>query len=250
MKKIIVANWKINPQHVDDAVRRAQVIDRGMRRMRGIEAVIAPPFPFLAALKKHTRNLILCAQDVSCRESGAYTGEVSRSMLESVGARVIIVGHSERREHNNENDDVVNKKIKAALSRKTRVILCVGEKDRQPDNFQLFVKQQILSAFRNVAKQFSKQVIIAYEPVWAIGTGKTVNPNDLYEMAIYIRRTLLDVFSKKAAHTIPVLYGGSIDSKNAKYFLGVEGVNGLLVGGASLNPHEFLKIADSAASMK
>ena len=166
-------------------------------------------------------------------------------MIASLGVQFVIAGHSERRTLG-ETDAMVNQKVKAILAGGLRAVLCVGEHDRTEENFQQFVRRQLASACAGIAKKKAAHLIIAYEPVWAIGTGKVVGTNDLFEMATYIRRTLLEMFGKAQALRIPILYGGSVNESNARGFLDVAGVGGLLVGGASLDAEEFSAIVKSA----
>ncbi|MBI4114792.1 MAG: triose-phosphate isomerase [Candidatus Niyogibacteria bacterium] len=257
MRKIIIANWKLNPATLAAAQLLARRIEKVLAlisskrlgRSKKAEMVIAPPFPFLLEVGRILRRSSLGAQDVFWEEKGAYTGAVSPLMLRSLGVRYVIVGHSERRDFAHETDAEINGKIRSALAKGFFVVLCVGEKDRKKENFERFVKQELLLDFQGIPKKYSKKIIIAYEPIWAIGTGKTVRSSDLYEMVMYIRRVLFDIFGKKAAHSIPVLYGGSVNAKNANIFLEVDGVNGLLVGGASLDPEEFLGIVKSVSGV-
>ena len=232
MKRIVIANWKMNPKNIAEAKKLAAGFIRlgGIRKK--INLVIAPPFVYFPIFGV---KFELAAQNAFYETSGAYTGEISPAMLYSLGIRHVILGHSERREHSGETDSVINSKVKAALNSGLGVVLCVGEKSRDDENFQVFVRDQLRKDLEGISKRYSAKIIIAYEPIWAIGTGKTVKPEDLYEMTTYIRRTLLDLLGKNAAHRIPVLYGGSVSAKNSKSFLDVNGVNGLLVGGASLD---------------
>lgn len=247
MKKIIIGNWKLNPTTLARALQIQSRIHHFVKKSRRAFVILAPPFPFLHPLVIKAKGLHIAAQNSFWEATGAYTGEVSPAILRSINVRYVIIGHSERREYMRETDAQINKKVKTALKSGLTVILCIGEKSRDEENFQKIVKNQLFSDIKGVAKTYAHKIIIAYEPVWAIGTGKTVHPADLYEMAMYIRRALFDVFGKKAAHSIPVLYGGSVHSKNAGDFLAVDGVDGLLVGGASLDPKEFGKIIEIAA---
>ncbi|PIR69200.1 MAG: triose-phosphate isomerase [Candidatus Niyogibacteria bacterium CG10_big_fil_rev_8_21_14_0_10_46_36] len=247
--KIIIANWKSNPHTVKKAVRLARDIERGVSRLRRVRTVIAPPTAYLRDVGKALRSSRLGAQNASVKDEGPFTGEVSAPMLSSVGVSYVILGHSERRMHFHETDTEINEKIKRALKSGLSVVLCVGERDRSKERFLQLVKHQILAGLKKVSRGHSKKIIIAYEPIWAIGTGSPVSPEDLYEMTLYIRRILLDLFGKKAAHAMQVLYGGSVSSKNAASFLSVEGVDGLLVGGASLRAQEFIHITKEASTL-
>lgn len=246
MRKLIIANWKMNPAGQAMAKRLFAGIVSGVRGVYNADVVICPPFIYLSGLD--SKKVKLGAQDIFWADKGAYTGEVSGKMLKSLGVKYVIVGHSERRAHLGETDEMINKKIKAALKLGLKPIFCVGEKQRKNNDYYVFVKNQIKAGLAKVPKKLSKNIIIAYEPVWAIGTGKAVKPQDLFEMATYIRRVVFNIFGKKTAYKMPILYGGSVNAKNAAKFLNVEGVNGFLVGGASLNAKEFTKIVKEAAN--
>ncbi|MBI2038712.1 MAG: triose-phosphate isomerase [Candidatus Niyogibacteria bacterium] len=240
MRRLFIANWKMNPMTVAAARKLFAGIVLGTAGAKNAQIVVAPPVPFLVALPKN-RRIALGAQNLFWERSGAYTGEISAEMISALGAEFAIIGHSERRALG-ETDAMINRKIKAALSSDLYSVLCVGERDRSDENFQHIVRKQVLADLLNVPKKHAFRLVVAYEPVWAIGTGKTVEPRDLFEMATYIRRTLLELFGKSLALRIPILYGGSVNAVNAPDFLNVAGVGGLLVGGASLDADEFSAI--------
>ncbi len=230
MKKIIIANWKMNPSTEGEAVKLAKAEDEK-------NVVIVPPFPFLKSVKNVLRNASLGAQDVFYEKEGAYTGEVSPVMLEKLGVAYVIVGHSERRRLG-EDDAMIAKKVRAAMDTGLKVILCVGEplnvRRKGKRAVDVFIKKQ-LSYIKN-----KKNLIIAYEPVWAIGTGKNADPDDAARVAEVIRKKL----------PVPVLYGGSTNSRNAKSFLEKKEIAGLLVGGASIDPREFGKMVTIARHIR
>lgn len=233
----------MNPRTLAEAKELAAVFKRFVKLGNKIRVIAAPPFVYFSLFGRHS---MLAAQNSFYEDRGAYTGEISPAMLRALGVKYVILGHSERREHAGEIDSIINAKVKAVLRAGLNAVLCIGEKSREDENFQVFVRDELRKDLEGVSRRFLSRIIVAYEPIWAIGTGKTVKPGDLFEMATYIRRSLLDLFGVKAAHKIPVLYGGSVDAKNAKSFLDVSGVNGLLVGGSSLNSVEFKKILRSA----
>jgi triosephosphate isomerase len=245
-KKLIVGNWKMNPGSVEES----RVIFDGIKKEAGkissVQIVICPPAVFLSELSKKVsgHRVVLGAQNTFLEALGAYTGEISLPMLSSVGAKYIIIGHSENRA-TGETNEMVNKKILATLKMELVAVLCVGEKERNEggEYFQ-FIKDQIESAFLKVPKRLVANVIIAYEPVWAIGTHASgvVTPSDLLEMALFIRKTLFDIFGRESSRSVSILYGGSVDEKNSESFLREGGVDGLLVGRASLSPEKFIKI--------
>lgn len=251
MKRIIVANWKMNPQSALEAAAIIAGLMPVCKSLKNTQAVICPPFVYLN-LKSKIKNLKFTtgAQDVFWEESGAYTGGVSVKMLKNLGVTHVIVGHSERRAHFQETDNMVNKKVLTALRAGLKVILCVGERERIDSEMPTIVKEELTLGLRGVAAQKAKNLIIAYEPIWAIGSDRADTPEDLFGMVIYIRRALLDIFGKNFAESIPVLYGGSADDKNAEGFLKVRGVHGLLVGRASLDIKKFGNILKIASSLK
>ncbi|MBI5742683.1 MAG: triose-phosphate isomerase [Candidatus Niyogibacteria bacterium] len=253
MKRIIVANWKMNPPTAKEAGSILAGIAATARGLKNTEAIICPPFLFLSDSKLKTKNSKLAygAQDVFYESSGAFTGEVSVKMLKDAGVAYVIIGHSERRMHQGESDSLINKKVVAALAAGLKVILCVGERERVRGELPMVVKEELLADLANVTPQKAKNIIIAYEPIWAIGEGKQADtPEDLFEIVIYIRRTLLDIFGKTLAEKMPLLYGGSVDDKNAAAFLDVAGVQGLLVGRASLDAKKFGNILKIAEKLK
>lgn len=246
MKKIIVANLKMNLASVAETRRLLAAIGKASRRLKAVEAVFCPPFVFLGGLKDG--GVKLGAQDVFWEVSGAYTGEISPTMLKKLGVKYVIIGHSERRENLGETDEMVNKKVKAALQVGLKVILCVGEKIREDGVMPPIVKEELTRDLDGITRKLARNLIIAYEPIWAIGTGKTDNPKNLVGIVIYIRRILFDFYGRMA-YDMPILYGGSVNEKNAGEFLSAKGVGGLLVGGASLDSKKFIKIM-SASSLK
>ncbi|MDP3784828.1 MAG: triose-phosphate isomerase [bacterium] len=252
MRKIIIANWKMNPASPQEARRLFNSVQKITRKLRGAEVVIMPPFVYLP-LFNPSRAIKLGAQDVSFKSfpagAGAYTGEISARMLKMLGVSYVLMGHSERREYFGETDKIIGEKLNAAVSQGLKAVLCVGEKEKVKEAFPQIVKSELKAALTNLPRRYAARIIIAYEPVWAISTTKGAKPDtpgNFFEMSIFIRRVILDIWGKAAALKIPILYGGSVTSKNAKGFLEVNGTQGLLVGGASLRAEEFSKILDFA----
>jgi len=253
MKELIIANWKMNPRTEKEAVRLAKETEKKTRGLKNAEVVIAPPFVFLEAvgkiLKPITYNLKpkLGAQDIFWKEKGAYTGEVSSQELKSLGVKYVIVGHSERRLAG-ETDTEISWKVAAGLKAGLRVVLCVGEpwsvRKRGLAAAKRFVENQFQKDLKGIKnyKLKTKNLIIAYEPVWAIGTGRADKPKDAVEMARFIKKSL--VVSHKSK--VRVLYGGSVNSKNARAFLSPKEIDGALVGKASLKAGEFGRIVRTA----
>lgn len=218
------------------------------RRPEHVITVIAPPFPFLSEIERlsPSQRISLAAQDVFFESIGAHTGEVSVPMLKSVGVSMVVVGHSERRARG-ESDDEIYRDTQAVLQAKVTAIICVGERERDAQgNFFSVVETQLRAALRNVSATDLKRVVIAYEPVWAIGTGDTATPEDAHEMKLFIHKFLCDRFDRKAAASVRILYGGSVKKKNATQLLEVGHVDGFLIGGASLKPAEFVDIIQQA----
>jgi len=246
---LVVGNWKMNPTTIAKA--RKLFLDTRTKlgaRKRTVTSVIAAPFPFISELQRlsPSQRIALAAQDVFFEASGAHTGEVSITMLKSVGVSMVIVGHSERRARG-EDDDEIYCDVQAVLASKTTVIICVGEKARDSHgNYFGIVEAQIRAALRNVAVKELTRVVIAYEPVWAIGTGKTASAEDAYEMKLFIHKLLTDRYDRKAAEKVRIIYGGSVKKHNATELLTIGQVDGFLIGGASLKASDFTHIIDSA----
>src|SRR3989344_3402906 len=241
MKKLVIANWKTNPKTAREAVLLAHAVEKSVRHVsRKVEVVLVPPFPFLSLITYHS-SLKLGAQDVFWERGGAYTGEVSASQLKSLGVSYVIVGHSERRSPltgGGETSEMVRKKMTAVLKMGMRAVLCVGE--------------ELHEGLRGVNKSLLRNLIVVYEPPWSISSHKHAKPDtaqNFFEMSILIRRELVHLIGKKRAMRTPILYGGSVDEKNAVLFVREGRVDGLLVGGASLHPKNFIGIVRSIAEI-
>ena len=246
---LIVGNWKMNPGTIGSAKRLFHdVQDRLGTRPSSVRVVIAPPFPFISDLAKlsPSRRIALGAQAVFFERSGAYTGEVSLSMLKSIGTRYVIVGHSERRKRG-ETDEEVYRDLDAVLRGKLNAIVCVGEtvRDKQ-GNYFTNVEAQLRAALAAIDKKRLTHLSIAYEPVWAIGTGVNATPEDAYEMKLFIQKILVDRFGRAAAEKVRILYGGSVNRTNVEALLTDGKVDGFLVGGASLRATDFGFIIETA----
>lgn len=227
MKPLIIANWKCNPVTLREARRLFDSVKNSIKNIKNVEVVICPPFVYLSSLKFQVSGFRLGSQSCFWEEKGAFTGEVSPAMLKNLGCRYVIIGHSERRKYQKETDEMINKKIKAVLKNDLKPILCVEN------------VSQVKRGLKEISKDGLKNVVIAYEPVFAIGSGKPCSP----QRAEKIRKTI-----KSAINTdILILYGGSVNSQNVRDYIKKAGFQGLLVGGASLNPEEFIKIVKNAA---
>ncbi len=251
-KQLIIGNWKMNPRTVLEAQKLFDDIKKEVAVFQGTDVAVCPPFVFLSGLSalNSGKEISLGAQNVSSEEEGACTGEISVGMLKTLSVKFAIIGHSERRAMG-ETDEMVSKKVVAAVKAGLTAVLCVGERERDHESaFLQILKEQIIASLSGISERQLKNVVIAYEPVWAIGAKAkgVVEPEALLETIIFIRKVLSDLYSQKTAHAMKILYGGSVDEKNAGSFLKEGGANGLLVGRASLNAKKFveiLKIADN-----
>ena len=234
MKKLIVANWKCNPTTLKEAKLLFNSVKNGVKNIKNVEVVICPPFIYLSNIQHLKSDIQFGAQDCFWEQNGAFTGEISPSMLKDLGVDYVIIGHSERRKYQQEKDSMIYKKIEAALKRGLKPILCI-DKTSQIRKLQRSVK---MNEVHRLKKDFWG-AIIAYEPLFAIGTGKPCSIDKAKKMRIAIK--------KKLNKNIPILYGGSVDSQNARDYVKKAGFQGLLVGGASLNAQEFIKIVKNVA---
>lgn len=212
--------------------------------------IFFPPFPFLSAVTEiaKSKGFFIGAQNCSEHASGAFTGEVSAAMLSSVGCNYVLVGHSERRQYFNESSPLLAKKIQHALSNNLIAVFCIGETLQERKNNIHFdvVKNQLTEVLNSFSSQDLKRIILAYEPVWAIGTGETASPEQAQEMHAFIRTCIAELFDASSAEGICILYGGSCNAQNAKELLACKDIDGGLIGGASLKADDFCKIIASA----
>jgi len=242
---LIAGNWKMH-KTPSEARAFAAELAREIGRERETEVVVAPPFVSLLPVKEALQgsSIKLAAQDTFWEMEGAFTGEVSPLMLKEVGCHYVIVGHSERRTHFGESDEAVNKKVKALLKVGLRPIICVGERLEQREAGQTFsvVKGQVEGALEGLGAQEASEVVIAYEPVWAIGTGRTATPQQASEVHAYIRGLLKEAFGEEVAQGVRILYGGSVKPDNIDDLMAEADIDGALVGGASLKVDSFSRI--------
>lgn len=245
MKKIIIANWKMNPQTAEEAGRLVKGI-LVQRLSKNIELIIAPPFIYLDLVKKNCgKEIKLAAQNISWAERGTYTGEISSLMVKNLGCDYVIIGHSERRHKLGETDEMINLKLKLAFKVGLIPVLAVGEKESDDDIIKVLT-QQVKSALEGISISEIGRLIIAYEPVWAIGTGLADTPDHALSAALLIRKITGNLYGSEWAADLPVLYGGSMTSENAYDFIAQSGISGALVGGASLELQDFIKIIKAA----
>jgi len=245
-RKIVAANWKMN-KTVSEALAYIEEIKPKLQQSEEAELVICPPFTALYAVSNAIRGtcLKLGAQDVFYEKSGAYTGEISPVMLADLGCEYTIVGHSERRGYFGETDEDVNKKVRALLDHGIKPIVCVGEtlEQREAGQTEELVTRQVRLAFEGVSQDSAVSVVIAYEPIWAIGTGKSASGEDANRVIGLIRETLRALYGDKTADMVRIQYGGSVKPDNISEFSRQPEIDGALVGGASLNVDSFLSIA-------
>lgn len=241
----IVGNWKMNGTRA--MLTEARAIDRAAQRLMKVEVALAPPFTLIHAVHKEAEQIGVGAQDCHAAKDGAFTGDVSAAMVADAGAKFVILGHSERRQLHGESDAVVAAKLEAALAAGLRVILCCGEslETRDAGKAEDFVLGQLRTAFAHI-DDAAEKLTVAYEPIWAIGTGRTAQPGDIAAMHAAIRRLLGEVFGEDAAGHVRILYGGSVKPENAREILALDDVDGALVGGASLTAESFLGIVHAA----
>jgi len=244
--RIVAGNWKMNTNYEDGKDLAKAVIDK--LPPSEVKVVLAVPYTHLKIIHNMIEgitNVHLGAQNCHQSEQGAFTGEVSAGMLRSVGAQYVILGHSERREFFHETDELIAAKVSQVLRYGLTPIFCCGEKleVRQKGAHLDLVASQVSNALFNLGPDDFSRVVVAYEPVWAIGTGQVATPEQAQEMHAHIRKTLAKQFGKELAEKTPILYGGSVKSSNAKEIFAQPDVDGGLVGGASLNAEEFVKIA-------
>lgn len=248
MRKIVVGNWKMNPISLKEARVIFNEIIKKSKGLKNVDIVLCPPFPFLfIGDKLKNKNVHLGAQNVFEEIDGAYTGKVSPKMLSSLGVKYVIVGHSECRALGDTNK-IINRKIITALKANLLPILCIGESTRDSDGFYLaFVKHQIIECLENVSKNQIKNIIIAYEPIWAIGEKALheASKEEFIEIQIFIKKIIADLYDIKTATATKIIYGGSVHPVNSKEFIEA-GADGLLVGRDSLVPQKFSEIIKAA----
>lgn len=245
-RKVIAGNWKMNMlpdatiKFIDELIPLVKDTDN--------EVILCVPYTdlFYALLTAQNTNIKIGAQNMHWEESGAYTGEVSGQMLKSIGVEYVIIGHSERRQYFAETDETVNQKLISALNCGLKPIVCVGETLEQRENGEAknVVTKQIELALRNITDEQVANTIIAYEPIWAIGTGKTATKEDADEMIGTIREKISNIYRQSTADRVIIQYGGSVKSSNASELFSMPNIDGGLVGGASLKPEEFSKIVN------
>jgi triosephosphate isomerase len=244
-KKIIAGNWKMN-KTVQEAVELANGIKLELADCKEVDVVLCPPFTALKAVSDSVSETLISAgaQNMSSEDDGAYTGEISNTMLKELFVRYVILGHSERRQYYRETDYWINRKVLKALEKNVRPILCVGEtlEDREAGRTESVVEVQVREGLKDVPASACTELVIAYEPVWAIGTGKTATAEQAQEVHAFIRRLLKDMLGDEAADAVRIQYGGSMKPGNAAELLSQPDIDGGLIGGAALDAASFIDI--------
>jgi triosephosphate isomerase len=252
-KKILAANWKMNLTHIEaESYMRTFLGEIG--EVDDVEIVMIPPFtsiPVLAQISEKAPFIRIGAQNMYWERSGAYTGEISATMLRVLFVKYVVIGHSERRMLFGETDETVNRKVHSALEAGLRPIVCVGESTTQRDNDEVenVLRRQLELGLKDLSVKDAVEIVIAYEPVWAIGTGRTATPAQADEAHRFIRSVLSKMFGTGPAERVRIQYGGSVKPENAQELLRQSDIDGALIGGASLDPHSFAKIIRHAEAV-
>jgi len=246
-RPIIAGNWKMNKTTVEAHDLASKLIPL-IAEIKGRDIVLAPPFTALQAVAGVIKGtgIALSAQNLHWEDKGAFTGEISAEMLLDLGCKYVIIGHSERRQFFGENDETVNKKLRQALNKGLLPIVCVGEtlKEREAGKANEVIERQVTGALKGVTAAEMQKVIIAYEPVWAIGTGKTATPDQANEIHNFIRKKSEIVYGKEIAGALRIQYGGSVTPENVSTLMAMPDIDGALVGGASLKPESFAALVN------
>ena len=246
--KIVAGNWKMNKNSEETEDLLNDLIDK-LPNDKEVEIIVAPTFINLASAVDHLEftNIQVAAQNMNQFDSGAYTGEISADMLKSVGVNTVILGHSERRAIFHETDAIIADKVTNALKHEMRVIFCFGEelKDRQNEQHFNVVENQLRDGLFHISNESWEHIVLAYEPVWAIGTGETASPDQAQEMHAFIRETIRHTFGSTIADQVSILYGGSVKPDNAQEIFGKPDVDGGLIGGAALKADDFAAIVNA-----
>src|SRR5260221_2650652 len=245
-KKILAANWKMNLTNVE-AESYVEAFLNEVGEVNDVEIVIIPPFTSMPTLAQASGNapfIRLGAQNLHWERSGAFTGEISATMLRALFVKYVVIGHSERRSLFGETDEMVQRKVHTALEAGLRPIMCVGETlaERESGSVQKVLRRQVEEGLKGVSADHSSEIVLAYEPVWAIGTGRTATPAQAEEVHAFLRSLLAELFDRTAADRIRIQYGGSVKPENTEDLMRQPNIDGALVGGASLDAHSFARI--------
>lgn len=253
-RKLIAGNWKMNLSY-QDSEKLAKDIEKKLDKniFKNTDVLVCPSFVSLGIVNKTIKStdIKLGAQDLFYENDGAYTGEISAGMLKSVGCEYVIIGHSERRKYIHETNKILNKKLIKAIEFNLKPVYCVGEtfEEREDEIYEGVVEEQIREGLAKINNEKMKEIVIAYEPVWAIGTGLTAKPEQASEMHGFIGKVISKMYDEEVAEKLLILYGGSVNGSNAKELLSACGVDGALIGGASLKADEFADIVKIASQI-
>lgn len=257
-KKLIIANWKMNPTNLKEVKHLLKSLKRDIKKSEKTKIIICSPFVYLSQVKDS--NFIVGAQNCFWEDKGSYTGEVSSAMLKDLECKYVLIGHSERKKHFQETDEMVNKKLQIVLKNWLKPILCVGEETRDTFNSEgkptnemsLIIGEQVEKALIGVSSAKIKEIVIAYEPIWAISsnTGIPCLPDDAMKAALFIRKTLTKLYSRTIAEKTKIIYGGSVNSQNVIDYIKEARMDGVLVGSTSLNASEFAKIIEKIIELE
>lgn len=246
-KPIIAGNWKMNKTTIEAGELAEQLIPL-VSSVKDREIVLGPPFTSLEAVSETIKgsNISLSAQNMHWEDKGAFTGEISAEMLLDLGCKYVIIGHSERRQYFGETDETVNKKVKQAIIKGLLPIMCVGETlaEREAGKLNEIINRQVTGGLKDISADDMKKVVIAYEPVWAIGTGKTASPEQANDVHALIRQTVLSLYNGDVAEGLRIQYGGSVTPENVSSLMAKPDIDGALVGGASLKPESFAALVN------
>ncbi len=249
-RPIIGGNWKMNKGVPFEAIDMLKKLIPLVKNINNVDIVITPPYTALISAIEFTKNtnIMIGAQNMYFEEKGAFTGEISPIFLKELGCDYVILGHSERRDILKETDEVINKKLKKALNFNLKPIVCIGEhlKERESNKTKGFIEKQFRLSFKDLSDEEMQKTVIAYEPIWAIGTGRTATPEQAEDIHIFIRDLIASGYNSKTAKAVRIQYGGSIKPSNAKYIFKKENIDGGLVGGASLQAESFGEIVKAA----
>ena len=249
-QKIVAGNWKMN-NNLDESKSLVKKVAKSIKKnkLKNTRVIVAPTFVSLekVANKAKGTKVEVAAQNMHFAKNGAFTGEISAEMLKSVGVEIVILGHSERREYFGETDEILAKKVDTALENKMEIIFCFGEvlADRKSGNHENVVGGQIKNGLFHLEASAFKNIVLAYEPVWAIGTGETASPEQAQDMHAFIRKTLSNKYGADVANSVSILYGGSVKPNNAQEIFGKPDVDGGLIGTAALNADDFFAIVNA-----
>jgi len=249
-RPIIGGNWKMNKGIPFEATEMLKKLIPLVKNVNNVDIVITPPYTALIPAIELTKNtnIMIGAQNMYFEEKGAFTGEISPIFLKELGCSHVILGHSERRDILKETDEIINKKLKKALNFNLKPIVCIGEhlKERETNKTKEFIEKQFRVSFKDLSDEEMRKTVIAYEPIWAIGTGRTATPEQAEEIHIFIRELITKVYNSNTANAVRIQYGGSIKPNNAKDIFKKENIDGGLVGGASLQAESFGEIIEAA----